>query len=202
MSAPTDETLLKEFGSGERASFELLVRRHTPELYRFAYRITGNSYAAEDVVQETFLQVFLHGGSFDPKRRFKPWLFTIAGNRARDILRKQERHREVPMDAEMNEEGESAKRFVELFESVDPEPDEVLGLDEKRRIVRDVMAEMPVLLKEAIVLAYYHHFSYREIAEIIGIKVGTVKSRLHWAIVAFGERYAAAVAEQRKKRNA
>ena len=199
MNAPTDETLLQEFVAGERASFELLVRRHSQELYRFAYRITGSSSSAEDVVQESFLQVYSSAGGFDPARKFKPWLFTIVGNKARDYLRKRDRRREVPVDALVDEEGESSRRFIELFATADVPVEEDLSIDEKRRVVRDVMASLPVHLNEIIVLAYYHHYSYREISTIVGIPVGTVKSRLHWAVVAFGERYVAAAAKRMRK---
>jgi len=94
VEAPTDETLLQEYVEGQTANFELLVRRHTRELFQFVLRFTRSSMAAEDVVQETFLQVHLSAGSFDFSRRFKPWLFTIGANKARDYLRSRIRKRE------------------------------------------------------------------------------------------------------------
>ncbi|MCH8885541.1 MAG: sigma-70 family RNA polymerase sigma factor, partial [SAR324 cluster bacterium] len=75
--------MLHEYLQGEPGSFELLVRRHTPELFRFTLRLTGSSVAAEDAVQDTFLQVHISAESFDLSRRFKPWLFTIAANKSR-----------------------------------------------------------------------------------------------------------------------
>lgn len=200
MDAPTDETLLQEFVAGKRASFELLVRRHTQELYRFAYRVTGSSAAAEDVVQESFLQVFVSARGFDPARRFRPWLFTIAGNKARDFLRKLDRRKEVPVDALIDEdEADTGRRFVDLLAGPEVASDDLLGLDERRRVVREVLAGLPVHLNEILVLAYYHHFSYRDIAAIVGVPIGTVKSRLHWAVVAFGQRYRDEVAGRSKK---
>lgn len=188
MDAPTDEQLLSQYLAGDRAGFELLVRRHSRELHQFVYRFTGNA-AAEDVVQETFLQVHHSAGSFDLKRRFKPWLFTIAANKARDHLRRLSRRREVAFEAEISHDGGSGKRFLDLLPGGDVLPEEDLLLEEKRRFVREVMEGMPDKLSEVLTLAYYHRFPYKEIGEIVRIPLGTVKSRLHAAVLCFGQRY-------------
>ena len=177
------------------ASFELLVRRHSQELHQFVMRFTGNSMAAEDVVQETFLQVFHSAGAFDPTRRFKPWLFTIAANKARDHLRRLNRRREVPFEAKISRGEDGGQRFLDLLAGQDVLPEEDMVIDEKRRLVKQIMDAMPEKLAEVLILAYYHRFPYKEIAEIVGIPLGTVKSRLHAAIVSFGERYREVVAE-------
>ncbi len=196
VKAPTDEKLLQDFVNGDGPSFEQLVRRHTPELHQFVLRFTGDTGGAEDVVQETFLQVYNSATAFDPARRFKPWLFTIAANKARDYLRRRSRRREVPFEAQVNNEDESGRRFLDLLSGNDVLPHEDLLLDEKRRVVRSIMGTMPPKLSEVLILAYYHRFPYKDIAEIIGIPLGTVKSRLHAAIVHFGHRYRKAVAGQ------
>ena len=193
MDAPTDQKLLQEYLDGKAGSFELLVRRHTRELFQFVLRFTGDSVAAEDVVQETFLQVYSSARTFDPRRRFKPWLFTIAANKARDALRRRNRRHEVPFDANIGDENETGRRFVDLLSADDTTPDEALLADEKRQVVRDVVESMPDNLSEVLILAYYHRFPYKEIGEIVGIPLGTVKSRLHAAVVCFGERYREAV---------
>ena len=194
MDAPTDEQLLQEYLRGQVASFELLVRRHAGELHQFALRFTSDSVAADDVVQETLLQVHNVARSFDPTRRFKPWLFTIAANKARDHLRRRARRREVPFDAHPGHEKESKQRFIHLLSGDWVSPDEDLLLEEKKRIVKSVIEEMPTKLCEVLILAYYHRFPYKEIGEIVGIPLGTVKSRLHAAVVWFGERYKQVVA--------
>lgn len=193
MNKPTDQELLQEYQDGKAASFELLVRRHSGELYQFVLRFTGNSVAAEDVVQEAFLQVHNSAADFDPTRRFKPWLFTIAANKARDHLRKVTRRREVPFEAYVDRE-EAGQRFIDLLSGKDVLPHEDIVLEEKQRLVRSLIEAMPTKFSEVLILAYYHRFAYKEIAEIIGIPLGTVKSRLHAAIVSFGERYCEAVA--------
>ena len=79
-------------------------------------------------------------------------------------------------------------------------PDEELLLDEKHRVVRDVIEQMPGKLSETLILAYYHRFAYKDIGEVVGIPLGTVKSRLHAAVAWFAEHYKQAVAEQMKHR--
>lgn len=199
MNAPTDEQLLAEYIEGKDSSFELLVRRHTQELYQFVMRFTGASGAADDVVQETFLQVHRSGTQFDPKRRFKPWLFTIGANKARDHLRRIGRRREVPLDAQVSGTDDAGQRFVDLLAGVDVLPEEDLAVDEKRRLVRGLLESMPPKLREVLVLAYYHRFPYRDIADIVGVPLGTVKSRLHGAVTNFGRRYRQAIVSQEKR---
>ena len=196
MEAPTDETLLQEYVAGQTASFELLVRRHTRELFQFVMRFTRSSMAAEDVVQETFLQVHLSANRFDFSRRFKPWLFTIGANKARDYLRSRVRKREVPIDAPVSGDGDEGQRFVELIADEGSTPQDELGLEEKRRLVKSIVDGMPPKLWEVLVLAYYHRFPYKDIADVVDVPVGTVKSRLHAAIADFGERYRAALKEE------
>lgn len=199
MDAPTDETLLTEYLEGKTGSFELLVRRHAQELHQFVVRFTGDSATAEDVVQETFLQVHASADRFDPTRRFKPWLFTIAANKARDYLRKRVRRREVAFDAKVSEDDDSGSRFVHLLADAEGLPDEALRADEQRRAVKDVVEEMPENLREVLILAYYHRFAYKDIADVIGVPLGTVKSRLHSAVGWFGEKYRAEVAAREKE---
>jgi RNA polymerase sigma-70 factor (ECF subfamily) len=197
VDAPTDERLLAEYFAGDRSGFEALVRRYHKELFRFALRFTNSSAAAEDVVQEAFLQVHLAGSSFDMSRRFKPWLFTIAANKARDWLRSRSRRHEVPLDAPINGSGEGGESFGGLLAGDDPSLDESLETEEKRRVVQRVIRKMPEHLREALVLGYFHRFPYKEMAEILDVPLGTVKSRLHAAVGHFARCYQAAVKSAR-----
>jgi len=199
VDAPTDQRVLKDFLEGKAGSFELLVRRYTSDLHQFVLRFTGDAVAAEDVVQETFLQVYSSARTFDPSRRFKPWLFTIAANKARDALRRRNRRHEVPFDATIGNENDSGRRFLDLISNEDAAADEELLVDEKRGVVREIIESMPDHFGEVLILAYYHRFPYKEIAEIVGIPLGTVKSRLHAAVVCFGERYREMVERTEKR---
>ncbi len=193
MNALSDEQLLAEHLNGQPEAFELLVRRHGPELFRFLARFTGSGTLAEDVVQEAFLQVHLSAGSFDRGRRFKPWLFTIAANKARDAMRSRGRRPEVPLDAHMGSEEDAGRRFLDLLAEEAADPSGRLEEAEERACVRSVVQAMPDNLREVLVLSYFHRFPYRDIAEILGVPVGTVKSRLHAAVAHFGQAYRAAI---------
>lgn len=199
METPTDEQLLADHLLQKPDAYELLVRRHSQELYQFVLRFTSSSAAADDVVQEAFLQVHLSAASFDPKRRFKPWLFAIAANKARDWLRRRARRDEVPLDAHISGEDEGGQRFVDLLSTDEEIKSDSLEIDEQRRIVRGTIDQMPPTLREALVLAYYHRFPYKQMAQVLGIPVGTVKSRLHSAVAHFGKLYRAAINEEETK---
>ncbi len=192
MNIPTDEELLADYLAGQADGFELLVRRHSQELFRFLVRFTGSSATAEDVVQEAFLQVHLSASSFDRSRRFKPWLFTIAANKARDLLRSRSRRPEVPLDAHIGVAEEEGQRFLDFLADSDNPPSGALEQEEERAFVRGVLGRMPERLREVLVLSYYHRFPYKEIAEILKVPLGTVKSRLHAAVGHFGQAYRAA----------
>ncbi len=193
VDAPTDERLLADHVAGDGGSFAELVRRHNRELFQFVLRFTSSSAAAEDVAQEAFLQVHLSASSFDQARRFKPWLFTIAANKARDWLRSRARKSEVPLDARIGSDDGAGQTFADLLADEELPVDQGLQNQEKRQAVQRVMDELPGHLREALVLSYYHRFAYKEMAAILDIPLGTVKSRLHSAVAQFGRQYKAAV---------
>jgi len=192
IDGPTDEQLLAEFLAGSRESFAELVRRYSGELFRFLARFTGSATTAEDLVQEAFLQVYQSADKFDPSKRFKPWLFTIAANKARDLHRSRSRRPEVELDAQVLAGEEGGARFLDFLSDSETSPLEMLTADEQQALVRRILAEMPEHLREVLVLSYYHRFPYKEIAQILGVPLGTVKSRLHAAVGHFGKSYLAA----------
>ena len=196
VSEPTDEQLIAEHAGGRTDRFELLVGRHSQELYHFLVRFTGGTAAADDILQETFLQVHLSADSFDTSRRFKPWLFTIAANKARDMLRGRARRPEVPLDATVGDGDQQTQRFLDFLAGTDDGPARTLENDEQEQLVRRIVQQLPEHLSEALILAYYHQFPYKDMAEILGIPLGTVKSRLHAAVATFARAYREATAAE------
>jgi len=185
----SDEQLLTEYAGGRPECFEQLVNRYSEELYHFLVRFAGGTAAAEDILQETFLQVHLSAKAFDATRRFKPWLFTIAANKARDMMRGKARHPEVRLDAAVEEEQPDGLRVSDFLSDAGLKPEESIEQDEQRQIGRRIVGRMPDHLREVLILAYYHKFPYKDMAEILGVPLGTVKSRLHAAVSAFSEAY-------------
>ena len=188
VSSPTDEQLLSDHIRGDPAAFRILVERHHQELFRFVIRFTSSSAAAEDVVQDTFIQAHMASARFDPERKLKPWLFTIAANKARDYLRSRTRRKEVPLDAPMKGGGDAeGESFFALMADEAPTPFENIDQTEKAVMVRKTVDQMPPALREVLVLAYFHGFPYKEMADILNVPLGTVKSRLHSAVAQFGK---------------
>ena len=105
----------------------------------------------------------------------------------------------MPLDAQVSGTDDAGQRFVDLLAGVDVLPEEDLAVDEKRRLVRGLLESMPPKLREVLVLAYYHRFPYRDIADIVGVPLGTVKSRLHGAVTNFGRRYRQAIVSQENR---
>ena len=181
----TDEELLVAHLDGEGNAFPELMDRYKNELLHFLIRFVGSKAAAEDVFQETFLQIHISGTTFDPKRRFKPWLFTIAANKGRDWHRKHSKRTVMSLSQEIGGgEGETA-RFVDLIESDTELPDADLLNSEEINDVRKAVDELPTHLREILLLNYFQQMSYVQISDSLEIPLGTVKSRLHAAVAAF-----------------
>jgi RNA polymerase sigma-70 factor, ECF subfamily len=179
-----DEELLAEHLAGRAGAFDILVSRYVDGLYGFFQRFVGNAGTAEDLVQETFLQVHLAAASFDPGRSFKPWLYTIAANKARDHMRARGRRPLQSLDAAADTDGPTPAAQLEGDNAAAGA--ELEALEQQAR-VREVINRMPEHLQTILILGYYQKLPYSEIAEILGIPVGTVKSRLHSAVTHFAQ---------------
>lgn len=183
MNATSDEQLLAEHLSGVSGAFDKLVAKYATELYGFLCRFVANASAAEDLVQETFIQVHTAAATFDRSRAFKPWLYTIAANKGRDFLRSRGRRQELSIDAPAGEaDGLSPAQNLEADDERQSAQIERIETQER---VRALVNRMPEHLRLILMLGYFQQLSYAEIAEVLGIPVGTVKSRLHAAVNQF-----------------
>jgi len=185
----SDEDLLTRFRMGEKEAFGTLLRRYERELYGYLNRYLGNSVLAEDVFQNTFLQVFLKIGQYEAGRPVRPWLYTIATHQAIDAMRRNGRHQMVSLERAREEasgQGE-LKGLVDMLQGPAPGPLEQLSAEERQQRVRASVDNLPDPFRQVVVLAYYQGMKYRDIAEVLDIPVGTVKSRLHAALVKLQE---------------
>ena len=188
---PADEQLLAEYRAGDKTKFAVLVLRYQRELYHFLVRFLGDRAAAEDVFQETFLQVHQSADQFDPTRRFRPWLFTIAANKARDLIRSQARRPTNPLQASISPGDDESGEFIDLMSAASSMPGEPLEREELQQQVQKTVMGMPEHLREILLLSYFHQFPYKQIGDILDIPLGTVKSRLHAAVAHFADRWRA-----------
>ena len=190
--AVSDTDLLQRHLEGDSEAFGALVRRYERELYNFLVRFTGDAALAQDVFQEAFLQLHLSAGSFDMSRRLKPWLFTIAANKARDALRSRTRRPAAPLEAQVDS-ADGRATYADLMPSDIPSPDDSFENLETRQAVQKIVDEMPENLRLVLLLCYFHELPYKDIADTLGIPLGTVKSRLHAAVKTFARRWKASV---------
>ena len=189
--AVTDEQLLESYQNGNKAAFAQLVERYQRELFHFLVRFLGDRAAAEDVFQESFLQVHQSAAQFDPSRRFRPWLFTIAANKARDLMRSQARRPTNPLQASISPGDDESGQYIDLMEATNPTPGQAMEREELQKLVHGTVMGMPDHLREILLLSYFHQFPYKQISDILAIPLGTVKSRLHAAVAHFADRWRA-----------
>jgi RNA polymerase sigma-70 factor (ECF subfamily) len=163
---PADEHLARRVQRGHVSDLAVLVERHHSPLLGFLYRLTGGDRAlAEDLTQESFLRALRSIQQYQSARPFKPWLYAIAVNVARDHFKRAEVRYAVTLADD------------ELLALPDP-----IGLEETIEIdgprIAAAIGALPVQQREAIILRYYQDLSLAEIAAVLAIPIGTVKSRL------------------------
>jgi RNA polymerase sigma-70 factor (ECF subfamily) len=164
----TDEDLALGVQRGNADDLAALVERHHRSLLGYLYRLTGGDRSlAEDLVQEAFLRVLRAIGQYQYPRPFKPWLYAIATNLARDYYKRAETRYTVSQVSEELARGQTVRL-----------EDRLLADEEARQVAAAVMT-LPVHQREAVILRYYQSLSLAEIADALGVPLGTVKLRLH-----------------------
>lgn len=185
----SDEDLLSRYrDSADPDDFNELVRRYERELYRYLARYLGNPAMAEDVFQNTFLQIHLKRALYEDGRPVRPWLYSIATHQAVDAMRKAGRHPTVSLDRRVASSAENDPgSLVDLLVGDGTTPLDDMQDQERRDWVARSVEKLPEALRHTLTLAYHQDLKYREIAEILKIPVGTVKSRLHAALIKLQE---------------
>lgn len=170
----TDEELILEFQSnGNERAFEILVQRFKNPLTNYVYRFLGDYDSCVDVVQDTFVKVYRYKDNYSSLAKFSTWVYTIAGNLARTEYQRKRRRNLFSI----NSYGEEEKTFEIPDESY--RPDVSADANMKREIIQKALLKVRDSYREAVILRDIQELSYEEIAEIIGIEVGTVKSRIN-----------------------
>ncbi|MHC4436309.1 MAG: RNA polymerase sigma factor [Planctomycetota bacterium] len=195
----SDAELLAQYTAGEEAAFREIVNRYKNSLYAFLRQFLNRHDLVEDVFQETFLQLFASRDSFDTNRPLRPWLFTIAANKAKDALRKWQRTSAVSIGTMADSQELSFDDMLNTVTSDSTMPYDELQKDETSQRVGQIIANMPENLREILILAYFQRFSYKQMAEILSIPIGTVKSRLHTAVGRFAKEWKASVGSKELK---
>jgi RNA polymerase sigma-70 factor (ECF subfamily) len=174
-AAPSDEQLLERHRAGDPAALEELFRRYRLPAYRVAYRLLGHEADALDAVQEGFVKALTHLHSFEQRSSFKTWLLRVVSNAALDMGRQRGRRTAVNLSAAEANDGDA----LALLTAGDP--GRRLERADLRRQLNQALATLSEAQRRTFVLHAEAGLSYREVAEVMGISIGTVMSRLYYA---------------------
>ena len=166
----SDEELIKKYLKGDEKSLEVLIKRYLKPIYSFAFNFVLNQQDAEDLTQEIFLKMWRNLKKFKKEKNFKSWLFTIAKNTCFDFLRKKRRN--LILNAEN----------LEIVADLTPSLLEKMEKESLLEKLKKEIEKLPFKMKEVIDLHYNFGLNFREISEILGEPMNTVKSRHKRAI--------------------
>jgi RNA polymerase sigma-70 factor (ECF subfamily) len=172
-SQERDDALLRRSAKGDEDAFACLYRRHQAPIYRFALRMTGNPWAAEEIVQDVFMTLVREPKKYDPQRgALGAFLYGVARNR---VMKHRERlPREVPLEDDGEITGDTLARITDHRT-----PAHWTEFHERREQVRAAVLELPIEFREVVVLCELEELSYEEAARTLECPVGTIRSRLH-----------------------
>jgi len=179
LSELTDNELVARFLEGNALAFPELVGRYQSRLLNFIYRTIGDRDRAEDLVQETFIRVYRHLHRFDQSKKFSTWIYTISSNLAKNELRNRSRNPLVLFQT-IKKNWEADHRPLQ-WEDPHYRPDDLFRKRHLREMVERAVEQLPEHHRAVFVLREMEGKTYEEIAEITGVNLGTVKSRLNRA---------------------
>ena len=173
----TFESEALRLSSGDTEVIAQLVERYQHRLYRYLLRLVSRPSTAEDLFQQTWMRVIERMRHYDPRRSFEGWLFAVAHNLAIDHLRRRQ-------PESLDEPLPSGETQSDLTRSGNPGSLELLLSKERARCVLDAVSELPLAFREVITLRFEEEMKLEEIATVLALPMGTVKTRLHRAMKA------------------
>jgi RNA polymerase sigma-70 factor, ECF subfamily len=187
----TDEELMAAFRGGDREAFETLFDRHHVKVIRFAARMTGDPGRGEEAAQEIFLRIARAASTWEPTARFTTWMYTIARRTTLNFIR-DSKDDDTVLSLPLGEEDEDGPP-IQLAGPTGFEPERIVSNLQLRERLEQALAELPEGYRSAFLLAAGEGLAYQEVAEILGITMQAVKSRVFRA----REMLAAKVSEMR-----
>lgn len=172
-----EQSLVERARSGDADAFRLLVERHSRSLFRLAYRMTGNSLDAEDIVQETFLRAYRQLGKFDARASFGTWLYRITANYALDVVRARNRRKEQAQ----GQDAEADDPFVSV-PSGEPTPDRLAMSSEVRECVSAAMSSLSAAERMAFILRHFEGMCIDEVSRVLGCQPSAAKHSVFRAV--------------------
>lgn len=172
----TDNVLMEEVKEGKVEKLAVLFEKYHVQLFNFFLRLTGNRGASEDLVQDVFLRILKYRTTYKGQSKFTVWMYQIARNAHIDYLRKSKG--ELSLDDQWDEVMET-----------EPTPLDRLERGQDVKLMQEALARLPLKKREVLVLSRYHDMKYKDIAELFGCQIGTVKAHVHRAIKDLGNIY-------------
>jgi RNA polymerase sigma-70 factor, ECF subfamily len=171
----TDEELIGRFQKGDENAYIELVRRYKDRLLHFVFQYLGDYELSEDVVQDTMIKLYIKKDYYKEIAKFSTWLYTIAKNLALTELRKRKR-KKVTQFSHMSREEKQME-----FPAIQPETGQAVQDEFANKMIHNAIQELPEHFKTVVILRDVQELSYDEISEIVGVPLGTVKSRINRA---------------------
>lgn len=169
----TDEELIKEFQTNNTVeAYELLVKRYKDPLTNFVYRFVGDKDTSVDIVQDTMIRFYMNKDSYKSFAKFSTWIYTIATNLAKNELKRRKRKKLLSIF------GDDDEQIIELKDN-SVLPDVAADSEIKNKIIQEALNKVKKVYREVVILRDIQDLSYEEIAEITGLSIGTVKSRIN-----------------------
>jgi len=175
----TDEELMLEFQKGDVRAFEELIKRHRNGVYNFIFRFLGNKETAEEVFQEVFIKIHRAVQKYAPNGKFTTWLYTITRNQCVDTFRRNKIREALSLDGNGRED---ETKLSDTIASDDIPPDVLSSAHEIEGVLGLVLEKLNTDQREVFLLREKQGFKFEEIAEMTGVSVNTVKSRMRYAL--------------------
>lgn len=183
-----EHALIERCKAGDVGAFDELVRLYEKRVFNCALRIAGNYHDASDISQEAFIRAFNSINTFRGDAKFATWIYRIVTNVYLDERKKSKAHRQTSLDDYIELDENSVTRQIQ---DDSPTPEEVVETEERARALQRAISSLPDYQRIIVTLYHMQHRSYEEIAEVLQLPIGTVKSRLNRARLALGEKLGA-----------
>ncbi len=170
----SDEDLIKEYQDNNTPeAYDILVKRYKDPLMNFVYRFVGDRDVCTDVVQDTMIKFYLNKDSYRSFAKFSTWIYTIAGNLAKNELKR--RRRRIIFSIDNSDDERSPQIEDKMFLA----PDKAADGEMRNEIIQKALLKVKPVYREVVILRDIQDLSYEEISEITGLAIGTVKSRIN-----------------------
>jgi RNA polymerase sigma-70 factor (ECF subfamily) len=172
-NARTDADLIAATLAGDSHAFRLLMERHQQAIFGYLYRLVfRNADTARDLTQSVFLKAYEHLATVDRSRPFTPWLYRIAHNEAANWMRTRQRHPEAAMEPE---------QWSRVPDPAEGSPESGQAAEQERVLLLAAMDALPERYREVLTLFFFEERSYEDIAQVLGVRLGTVGTLIHRA---------------------